>query len=107
MKFSDSDWDTIKADRPSAFGSASMSAIRVTLLFGSAAVAMALFLAPLADRYSRSQLVASGIDGIDLTSTGSTTASHRTGYVIRRSVLQPSPNSVCIIGSNGSRNGDC
>jgi hypothetical protein len=28
-------------------------------------------------------------------------------YTIRRSVLQPSPNAVCIIRGNGMRTGDC
>jgi len=26
---------------------------------------------------------------------------------VRKSVLQPSPNSVCIIETNGSHHGDC
>ena len=43
--------------------------LRIALLFGSAAVALALILAPLADRYSKSQIV--GLDGLDFTATGS------------------------------------
>ena len=28
-------------------------------------------------------------------------------YTVRKSVLQPNPNAVCIIEADGSRHGDC
>ncbi|MBX3584339.1 MAG: hypothetical protein KF810_20865 [Rhizobiaceae bacterium] len=81
---------------------AGMGVLRVTLLFGSAAVALALILAPAADRYAKSHVV--GGDGIDYMATGSIGQSG--SYTIRRSVLQKS-GAVCIILADGRRSGDC
>jgi hypothetical protein len=84
-----------------------MGALRVTLLFGSAAVALALILTPLAERQI-DRGVAHGPSaraGLDFITTGS--VSYRGTYTERRSVLQPSPQSVCDIRDNGMRSGDC
>lgn len=83
---------------------AGFGALRIALLFGSAAVALALVLMPAlqgvtGDRY------AGGDYGIDTMTTGS--VGYNGNYTIRRSVLQSSPNSVCIIRDNGTRIGDC
>ena len=97
------EWDEIRKSRPSALGVAGMGLLRVTLLFGSAAVALALIIAPLAETYGGSDTAKAG--GLDMTSTGS--IGQRGAYTIRRSVLQPSPDSICIIRANGARRGDC
>ena len=44
------------------------------------------------------------MDGLDFTSTGS--IGKRSGYTIRRSVMQ-APGEVCIIRNNGLRSGAC
>jgi hypothetical protein len=75
-------------------------ALRITLLFGAAAVALALIAAPLLE--SRD---GSGGAGLDMTTTGSIGGT--TSYTIRRSVLQSSPDAICIIRADGSRSGDC
>ena len=75
---SDNDWDDPRS-RDWRAVDAGMGMLRITLLFGSAA---------------------------DMTSTGSVSGYHG-GYTIRRSVLQPSPNSICIIRDNGTRSGNC
>lgn len=98
------DWDQIRSERASAFGVAGTGVLRVTLLFGSIAVALALFIAPLAGNYTRSQF--SNASGFDMTSTGSV-GQRNNSYTLRRSVLQPSPESVCVIRANGARRGDC
>ena len=98
----ENDWEAIRPRRRPLFGLAGISMLRIALLFGSAAVALALILAPLADRYSKSQIV--GLDRLDFTATGA--IADRAGYTIRRSVLQE-PGSVCIIRANGQRSGDC
>jgi hypothetical protein len=83
-----------------------MGAVRVALLFGSAAVALAVLLTPLADSQTRSRMARASVPAnIDLISTGTTI--RKDGYIIRRSVLQNSPQSVCIIRDNGTRSGDC
>lgn len=100
----DKDWDSI---RPSGFraAEAGMGVLRITLLFGSAAVALALIVAPFLDRQTQPQYARDGFVGIDQMSTGS--IGKRNVYTIRRSVLQESPNAVCVIRQNGSRSGDC
>ena len=40
-------------------------------------------------------------------STGSITSSYKGQYTVRRSVLQPDRDSVCVMRDNGSRSGDC
>jgi hypothetical protein len=82
--------------------------LRVGLLFGSlAVVAVALIVSQILDgRMSRdraeSQAAAAGIDHMPTGSIGYTGT-----YTVRRSVLQSSPNSVCVIRDNGTRSGDC
>jgi hypothetical protein len=101
---SEADWQSIRGDRGTIFGIAGMGILRITLLFGSAAVALALILAPIADSQTR-QFVQGGPAGLDRMTTGSVPNAGR--YTIRRSVLQDSPNAICIIRDNGSRSGDC
>lgn len=107
--------DLSRGGRPSTLTEMGFGAIRAALLFGSAAVALALIVTPILDRSTRSQdAVVSLADSIDMTATGSVgrranSAMTQGGgrYTIRRSVLQSSPNAVCIIRENGSRIGDC
>jgi hypothetical protein len=99
----DKDWDSIRPDRGFRAADAGMGILRITLLFGSAAVALALIAAPLLDSQTRS--VRDGLAGIDTMSTGS--IGHRDTYTLRRSVLQPLPSSICVIRSDGSRSGEC
>lgn len=96
------EWNAISSQRAPLFSAAGMSMLRIALLFGSAAVALALILAPMADRYSKTQIV--GADGLDFMSTSS--VGQRGAYTVRRSVLQ-APGSVCIIDASGRHSGDC
>lgn len=100
------EWDQ---RRVSGFlGSAGMGILRVTLLFGSAAVAITLFLVPMAEEHTRVSVSQAGAPaGLDFMTTGTVGQRQGGSYVIRRSVLQPSPQSVCIIRPNGTRDGDC
>lgn len=101
----ETEWRRIRGERGSPLAGVGMGALRVSLLFGSAAVALALLLAPWADSQSR-RIAQGGVsNGLDFLSTG--TAGGGNGYTIRRSVLQPQPRSVCIIRDNGARSGDC
>jgi len=101
----DRDWDSIRPDRGFRAADAGMGILRVTLLFGSAAVALALIAIPFLDSQTRSQSARDDFPGLDMTATGS--ISHRSTYTVRRSVLQAQPGSVCIIDSNGRTSGDC
>ena len=81
-------------------------AIRIALLFGSAAVAFTMILTPIigrgpADIASRR----AGAAKLDATATGSILKTR--GYTVRRSVLQGGPDSVCIIDQAGGESGTC
>jgi hypothetical protein len=76
--------------------------LRMTLLFGTATIAMALLAVPMLER--RTGLAQNGAVGLDMTSTGS--ISRRQIYTVEKSVLQ-APGNVCIIHQDGSRQGDC
>jgi hypothetical protein len=76
-------------------------ALRIALLFGSAAVALALIAVPLLE----GRVSDRPAGGVDLMSTGSIGTGET--YTIRRSVLQSSPDAVCVIRSDGTRSGDC
>ena len=85
---------------------AGMGILRIALLFGSAAVALALIAAPIARQPDAIAVQpATVFAGVDMMSTGS--IGHRDTYTLRSSVLQPSPSSVCVIRANGTRSGDC
>lgn len=106
------DWAEIRPASMSTVGEAGLGMVRVTLLFGSLAIAVALFVAPLLDRTGDSHLAsASRFMGIDNRATGTVgqPTSYRSGseFTIRRSVLQTGPTSKCIIYSNGAQTGDC
>ncbi|MBL8581345.1 MAG: hypothetical protein JNL61_03825 [Rhizobiaceae bacterium] len=95
------EWKQIRSDRlPMA--SLGVSALRLALLFGSAAIAIALILVPMVDGPPRS---VAGTGDLDMMSTGSIRQAER--YTLRRSVLQPSNDAVCIIRADGTRSGDC
>ncbi|MHA6685615.1 hypothetical protein [Mesorhizobium sp. A556] len=100
------DWDSLRSERGSRAVEAGMGLLRITLLFGSVAIALALIAVPLLDNSNDNRQVArDGFAGIDTMSTGSI---ERGGtYTIRRSVLQSSSESVCVIRANGRRSGDC
>ena len=100
----DRDWDSIRPDRSFRAADAGMGILRITLLFGSAVVALALIATPFLDSQTRSTRDAFA-GGVDTMTTGS--ISHRDIYTLRRSVLQPLPSSVCVIRDNGISSGDC
>lgn len=81
--------------------------LRITLLFGSAAIALALVIAPLANRGSQAVVDYSAGRSLDEIQTGSIKKADPSTYTIRRSVLQETPGSVCVIQSNGTQTGDC
>lgn len=105
------EWERPEDRHGWGFGGAGMGALRITLLFGSAAVALALILVPVAENQAEKMMYSSYPGGLDMMATGTIggAVGQRGGsaYVVRRSVLQPSPSSVCIIRQNGMRTGDC
>lgn len=106
MMNSDDEWDQIRENRDSGAGETGFGILRLTLLFGSVAVAFALFLAPLMSRNDGFSFGGrlSG-QNIDQMATGS--ISNGNAYIVRKSVLQNSPNSICVIRADGRKSGDC
>lgn len=101
----DKEWDLIRPERQSSAVRASAGILRVALLFGFAAIALALIATPYLDGKARIQVGQARFDGLDYTPTGSI---HRnSSYTLRRSVLQQSPQSVCVISESGVRSGQC
>jgi hypothetical protein len=105
----ENDWDVVRSDRGWSAESSGMGILRITLLFGCAAVALALIIAPIADSQTRSYVAQDGEPmGLDTMTTGSIKGGdYRSRYTIHRSVLQSSPQAVCVIRADGSRIGDC
>jgi len=100
------DWDRLRgarAERPLP----GISPVRVALLFGSAAIAFALIATAYLDDNGRNDYV-SVVEpaGLDMISTGSIRPATKT-YTIRKSVLQDSPEAVCVIQADGTAVGDC
>jgi hypothetical protein len=97
------DWNSVRSER----GFPGFGLLRPVLLFGSAAIAIALMLVPILEDATTEDFADAESQGLDLTSTGSIEPSGGSGfYIVRRSVLQ-SPGEVCVIRANGTRAGDC
>ncbi|MBN9066146.1 MAG: hypothetical protein BGN87_10615 [Rhizobiales bacterium 65-79] len=102
--FGDSDWEKFLAERGPLLEIVQSGAIRIALLFGSTAIAIALLLAPVLDRETRVAGV-NALPGIDRMVTGTVPTGKI--YTLHRSILQDTPSSVCVIHFNGVRTGDC
>nr|WP_109578345.1 hypothetical protein [Aminobacter sp. AP02] len=101
----DKEWDLIRPERQSSTVRAGAGMLRVALLFGFAAIALALVATPYLEGKTRMQAGQVRFDGLDYTTTGSIGRS--SSYTLRRSVLQKTPQSVCIISESGVRSGQC
>ncbi len=94
---------------PGPLSKAGSGLLRLVLLFGSAVAALTLIIVPVLNQQANKVAAQSVLpDGLDRMATGS--ISHeapKASYIIRKSVLQKDPHSVCIIEPNGARHGDC
>jgi len=105
--YPEDEWDVVRNDRGWSFASLGSGMLRATLLFGSAAIALALIVAPMLEGDNGDYMAQSGngYDYVDRTVTG--TVRYKGTYTIRKSVLQTTPESECVIRDNGIRSGDC
>ncbi len=101
----ENEWAGLRGTVRKNAGVAGMGALRIALLFGSAAVALALIATPYVESQSRQIAARTNAPGLDTISTGS--ISYKGQYTVRKSILQSAPDSTCIIRDNGSRSGDC
>jgi hypothetical protein len=101
-------WKAVREKEQASVSSRKTGALNIALLFGTAVVALTLVLTPmLADR-SKSSVFASAPPEFDTITTGSipkTESGPKTEngkrYTIRRSVLQDTPGSVCVVQGYG------
>lgn len=102
--FPESDWEEIRGmlrrqRRPDTAGF-----LRTIMVFSAIAIALAAVLAPLAQEQAQQYAMRRNVDTM---ATGSIQRPDARTYVIRRSVLQQSPDAFCIINRDGSAAGDC
>ena len=89
--------------QPAGFG-----AVRLALLFGTAAIAVAVILTPILAERTPAQVafLPGDYDSITTGSIPATTSSKKS-YTIRKSVLQETPEAICVIDRAGHTVGDC
>jgi hypothetical protein len=98
-------WKTVPVRQRAAHGSGKTGALNIALLFGTAAIALSLIVTPmLASRSDDARRLTNVQEDFDLLTTGSVPKQGEKGgknYTIRRSVLQETPGSVCIVQGYG------
>jgi len=86
---------------PGPLSKAGRGILRVVLLFGSAAVALALIIVPVLNDQANKLAAQSVLPaGIDRTMTGSVT---RDVHMARKAPVRP----ICVIETDGTQSGDC
>jgi hypothetical protein len=100
---SDDEWDYVKGGEGEDGHFARSGILRISLLFGSIAVAFSLFLVPIINRTGLDFGNGSGLDRMTTASISKQNGS----YILRRSVLQRDPAGYCVIRSDGTSSGDC
>jgi len=98
----ESGWDIVRSERGWSMREAGMGLLRATLLFGLGIAALTVITVPVLDKRSSEWAEGAGIDAMQVGSIDTSKT-----YTIRKSVLQPSPDAICIIGQDGSRKGAC
>ena len=101
-------WKSVRDRQKATYRSGKTGALNIALLFGTAVIALSLILTPMLAERSDQKRLAHVQEDFDLLTTGSIkpadgSAKH---YTIRRSVLQETPGSVCIVQGYGA-DGDC
>jgi hypothetical protein len=96
-------WKAARTRERSSIKSGRTGVLNIALLFGTAVIALSLVLTPmLASKTDRKTLAFEPAD-YDMMTTGSISKGDPgKRYTIRRSVLQETPGSVCIIDGNGN-----
>jgi hypothetical protein len=100
-------WKTVRLRQRASYRSGMTGALNAALLFGTAAIALSLIITPMLSDREDGRHLAHVQEEFDRITTGSIpsekSAKH---YTIRRSVLQETPGSVCIVRGYGA-DGNC
>jgi hypothetical protein len=99
-------WKTVR-NRQRTYRSGRTGALNMALLFGTAVIALSLILTPMLAERSNQTRLAHVQEDFDMLTTGSIKPTDGSGkhYTIRRSVLQETPGSVCIVQGYGTDGG--
>ena len=98
-------WQDVRIRRPATHSSYRTGALNMALLFGMATVALTLVLTPILASKQDNRSLAMVEDDLDKISTASIpekSGERGKTYSIRRSILQETPGSVCIVEGYGS-----
>lgn len=104
-------WKAARNRQRPASRSSRTGALNVALLFGTAAIALSLIVTPMLAKRGEQDRMAHVQQDFDMISTGSikrdtdNTKEKNRHYTIRRSVLQDTPGSVCIVQGYSSETG--
>jgi hypothetical protein len=100
-------WKTVEVRRPHSNKSRRTGVLNIALLFGTAAIALSLIVTPMVSGKTNSPRLAQVPDNLDLITTGSISqpSNGKKSYSIRRSILQKTPGSVCIVEGYGNESG--
>ena len=92
-------WKTVRARQRVTTRSGKTGALNIALLFGTAVIALSLIVTPMLAGREDSRRIATVQEEFDMITTGSIKSDDKgtKHYTIRRSVLQDTPGSVCIV----------
>ncbi|MBB4479254.1 hypothetical protein GGE46_001829 [Rhizobium etli] len=95
-------WKAVREKERASSASRRTGALNIALLFGTAVVALTLILTPMLADSSKKSVFASAPVDFDTITTGSIPKNEGgKRYTIRRSVLQETPGSVCVVEGYG------
>jgi hypothetical protein len=107
-------WIAVMDRYGSSRKSGQVGVVRLAVLFASAAIVSAVILTPILAIDAPSARIASAPGDYDTIITGSIpgirsapASGQKRVYTIRKSVLQDTPEAICIIQSDGSSSGNC
>ena len=99
-------WNTVQEKDLMNNQSRRTGVLNLSLLFGTAVIALTLILTPMLSSKSDKRIMANTPVDYDNISTGSIPSNGTTKrYTVRRSVLQEMPGAVCIIDADGRKSG--
>lgn len=97
-------WKTVRAQQRASIRSGKTGVLNIALLFGTAAIALSLIVTPMLANRQDSRRMANVQQDFDQITTGSIKPADKgvKHYTIRKSVLQDTPGSVCIVQGYGA-----
>ncbi|KGD87734.1 MULTISPECIES: hypothetical protein [Rhizobium/Agrobacterium group] len=101
-------WKTVRGRQQARHSFGRTGALNIALLFGTAAIALSLIITPMLAGRNHERQLGQIQDDFDLITTGSIKPAEKSTkhYTIRRSVLQETPGTVCIVEGYGAGS-DC